>query len=294
MKRIRTAVIPAGGYGTRFLPATKSIPKEMFPIDNKPVILRVVEEVVAAGIERIIFIVSHHKQAVESFFGPNQPLEDYYAHHNKTTEVKELQRISGLADYAFVYTAPPYGNGGALRAVREFVEDEAFVVVWADELVWTPAATPSRVERCLRAFEHYGKPIISMMKIADPMIRSRYGMADIRDIAGDPTVKEIVRIVEKPLFGTEPSEYAAHSTYVLPPSIFQAFEHTKSGKDGELWLADLINTMKEKTGLFGVVMDDAVYMDCGNPKEYLLSQIQYALLTDAPYAEDIRRLIQKT
>lgn len=191
--KIKTAVIPAGGWGTRFLPATKSIPKEMFPLGNKPVILHVVEEAVASGIENIIFVVSHHKQAIESFFSSNQILEDYFLTLGKDHEVQKLRSIADMAEYSFVYTKPPYGNGGALQAARHLVPDENFVMVWSDEVIFSK--TKPRIRQCIETFEKYGQPVISAVEIKDPAKRSRYGMAELADVRGSDEVKEIVRIV---------------------------------------------------------------------------------------------------
>ena len=177
-KPVRTAVVPAGGYGTRFLPATKSIPKEMFPLWDKPVILHVVEELVASGITDIIFIVSHHKQAIESFFACNETLEDYYLKNGKEKQVDELRRIQSLARFAFVYTRPPYGNGGCLAAVEHLIGDDPFVLVWADELIVANGKTP-RVRQCLDVYEKYALPVISSVHIPEPADRSRYGMAEM-------------------------------------------------------------------------------------------------------------------
>jgi len=293
MKRVKKAVIPAGGYGTRFLPASKSIPKEMFPLGNKPIILHVVEEAVAAGIEQIIFVVSHHKQTVESFFGSNKPLEDYYIAKEKLDEVGELHHIEQMADYAFVYAHPPYGNGGALLPARPFLDDEPFVVAWADELVLTPPSAPSRIQACVDAFHEYQKPVVAMMEITDAEKRHRYGMAKYKDIQGSHLVKEIETIVEKPAMGEEPSSFAAHSAYVLTSHIFKAFDETFLGKDGELWLSDLINSMKEHTGLLGVMIEGANYLDCGNPDDYLFSQVTLAMRDNPECSKRLFDLINR-
>lgn len=275
MSSIKTAVIPAGGYGTRFLPATKSIPKEMFPLGNKPVILHVVEEVVASGIENIIFVVSHHKQSIESFFAPNEILEEYYLHKGKKKQVKVLQEIEKMANFTYVYTKPPYGNGGALLSAQHLLGDEPFVLVWSDEVILTKGKP--RVQQCIDTFEKYHQPVISAVAIENPNDRSQYGMAKMQDISGEQEIKEIVKIVEKPPMGKEPSIYAAHGAYILPPEIFASFERVKPGKGGELWLTDLINDMKKETGLLAKIIPDALYLDCGSPMHYLFSQFTYAL-----------------
>lgn len=288
-KKIRTAVIPAGGWGTRFLPSTKSIPKEMFPLGNKPVILHVVEEAVASGIKNIIFIVSHHKQSIESFFSPNPILEDYFIKLGKKEQVENLKKISEMAEFSFVYTKPPYGNGGALGAARHLLKDEPFVLVWSDEMIFSKEKP--RIKQCIDAYEKYHKPVISAVKIADPTKRCRYGMAELKDIEGDKEVKEILNIIEKPSLGNEPSAYATHGAYVLPPVFFDALDQTKPGKNGELWLTDIINTMKKETGLLAKIITNGHYLDCGDPVEYLFSQIDYAI-NYSDYSEEILQKIR--
>jgi UTP--glucose-1-phosphate uridylyltransferase len=273
IKKIKTAVIPAGGWGTRFLPSTKSVPKEMFPLGGKPIILHVVEEVIASGIKNIIFVVSHNKQSIENFFSPNPEVEDYYKKLGKMEEVKNLKKITKMANFSYVYTYPPYGNGGALAAARHLLGNEPFVFVWSDEIILSKKGP--RIKQCLDTYYKYGKPVISSIKINDPNMRSRYGMAELRDIKGDKEVKDIVRIVEKPALGTEPSDYATHGAYILPPEVFKALDETKPGKNGELWLIDIINNMKSETGLMAKIITDGHYLDCGDPVAYLYSQIDY-------------------
>ncbi|MFA5163280.1 MAG: sugar phosphate nucleotidyltransferase [Patescibacteria group bacterium] len=271
--KITTAVVPAGGWGTRFLPATKSIPKEMFPLGQKPIILHVVEELVASGIENIIFVVSHHKQSIESFFAPNEILENYFLRIKQDEKVKELRDISKLATFDFVYTHEPRGNGGALSAVRHLVGDKPFVLTWSDEIIFSK--TKPRVAQCLDAYYKYGQPVISAVKIEDPKKRQRYGMAELSDITGESEIKTIKQIVEKPALGQEPSEYAAHGAYILTPEIFTALDSTELDKNGELRLIDVINKMRIKTSLLAKIITDGHYLDCGGPVEYLLSQIDY-------------------
>jgi UTP--glucose-1-phosphate uridylyltransferase len=272
-KKIKTAVIPAGGWGTRFLPSTKSIPKEMFPLDGKPIILHVVEEAVASGIENIIFVVSHNKQSIENFFSPNPEVEDYFLKLGKIKEVENLKKISKLAHFSYVYTTPPYGNGGALASARHLLKDEPFVLVWSDEIIFSKIKP--RIKQCIEAYYKYQKPVISAVEIKDPKMRNRYGMAELKDIEGETEIKEIVKIAEKPALGTEPSKYATHGAYVLTPAIFEALDNTPVGSNGELWLSDIINTMKEKTGLLAQIISDGHYLDCGDPLSYLYSQMDY-------------------
>lgn len=288
--KIKTAVIPAGGWGTRFLPCTKSIPKEMFPLGNKPVILHVVEEAVASGIENIIFVVSHHKQSIESFFSSNDILEEYFLRLGKKTQVKNLQKITNLANYDFVYTKSPLGNGGALSAARHLIEHEPFVLVWSDEVIFSKPKP--RILQCIETFEKYQQPVISAIKIHDANKRQRYGMADLKDMKGEKEIKEILKIVEKPIPGKEPSVYAAHGAYVLVPEVFKALDKTKPGKNNELWLTDIINVMKKETGLLAKIIPDGNYLDCGDPLEYVYSQVDY-YMNYSKHADEVKARLKK-
>jgi len=285
MNKIRTAVIPVGGWGTRFLPITKSIPKEMLPLGNKPIILHVVEEIVASGIKNIIFVVSQHKQVIEGFFSRNEMLEDYFRKIGTKEQADNLKKIAGLAEFTFVYTKNQHGNSGALGAVRNLVGTEPFVLVWSDEVIFSQKMP--RIKQCLEAFDKYNKPIISAVKIDDPEKRQRYGMAELKDLEGEEEIKEIINIVEKPAAGKEPSEYATHGAYILTPEIFEALDMIPDNENREISLVDVINIMKKKTGLLAKIIPDGHYLDCGNPLEYLYSQVDYY----ANYSEYSREVI---
>lgn len=289
MAKIKTAVIPAGGWGTRFLPSTKSIPKEMFPLGTKPVILHVVEEIVNSGIENIIFVVSHHKQSIESFFSTDEALEDYYLKLGKKEEVERLRKITELAQYSFVYTKPPFGNGGALESVRHLVQDDPFLLVWSDEVIISKERP--RARQVLDTFEKYGKPVISAVKIEDKSKYSRYGMAVLKDFPGETNVKEILRIAEKSQDTENVSGYAAHGAYALTPEVFKALDRT-SPRDGELWLTDIVNNMQKETGLLAKIIEDGHYLDCGDPLSYLYSQVDY-YLNYSKNAEEVRSYLKK-
>ncbi|PIR74572.1 MAG: UTP--glucose-1-phosphate uridylyltransferase [Candidatus Magasanikbacteria bacterium CG10_big_fil_rev_8_21_14_0_10_47_10] len=289
---IKTAIIPAGGYGTRFLPASKTVPKEMFPLGSKPIIMHVVEEVVASGIENIIFVVSPEKEAIEHFFSSDETFEKFLTDKGKPGLVAEMRGITQMANFTYVYKKPPYGNGGALLAAEHLLRDDPFVLVWSDEIMLSDGEP--RVKQCIDTFEKVGSPVISAVEIVDPKERQRYGMAELDDIDGqsDPTIKKIVRIVEKPAFGTEPSSYATHGAYVLTPEIFDAFAITAPGVDGELCITDLLNTMKPVTGLHAKIIPGARYFDCGNPVSYMKSLIDYGLSVPE-YAKELSEFLEK-
>jgi len=291
MTKIKTAVIPAGGWGTRFLPITKSIPKEMFPLGGKPIILHVVEEIVASGIKNIIFVVAQQKQLIESFFSNNEMEEDYLLKIGASKEqVEYIKSITKMAEFTFVYTKNQHGNGRALNAVRNLVGSEPFVFVWSDEIIISKQKP--RIKQCLETFEKYNKPVISAVRIADPIKRQRYGMAELKDIKGEVDVKEIISIKEKPIAGTEPSEYATHGAYVLTSDIFKALDKIQIDENEELGIVDVINIMKEETGLLAKIISDGHYLDCGNPTEYLYSQLDYHIHY-SEYSSEVLNTLEK-
>lgn len=248
----------------------------MFPLGRKPVIQHVVEEAVQSGIEHIIFVVSHRKSAVQNHFSPNELLEEYLIGLGKGDEVSELRDLSKIAHFTFVHTTPPYGNASALRAVRHLIPYEAFALLWSDEVIFAPGVP--RLARCLDVYEREHLPVISTVEIHESERRQNYGMAELRERGSDPTVCDIVRIVEKPSPGEEPSPFAAHGAYVLPCEVFDALDETPARANGEYVIADVLQTLGKKMPLLAQLMPDAVYLDCGNPDEYLRSQGIYATL----------------
>jgi UTP--glucose-1-phosphate uridylyltransferase len=207
----------------------------------------------------------------------------------KEQEVERLKKITELADFSFVYTKPPYGNGGALQSVRHLVEKEPFILVWSDEVIVSKKRP--RIRQVLDVFEKYGKPTVSAVKIEDKSKRGRYGMAQMKDIPGEVETKEIVRIVEKPKMEDDISDYAAHGAYALTPEVFTALDRTPT-RNGELWLTDILNKMREDTGLLAKIISDGNYLDCGDPVSYLYSQIDY-FLNYSEYSNEILKYLDK-
>ncbi len=291
--KVKKAIIPAGGYGTRFLPATKSVPKEMFPMGDAPIIFHVVDELVRSGIKEIIIVVSHEKHSISEFFSTNEMKEKLFLSRGKRSAVKRMRDIVKMAKFSFVYTREPFGNGGCLLAAEHFVKNEPFVVVWADEMFLTDGARP-RVEQCLEVYEKYEMPVISAVRIENPEDRSRYGMARLLPFNGEGHIKLIDEIIEKPKLGTEPSVYATHGAYIMTPDFFTALRKTKNGKGGELWLADAINTLKKKHQILACEIEEGRYLDCGVPDAYFFSSIEYALSTcDGRERKDLKKQIKK-
>src|SRR6185312_1490759 len=185
-KKIRKAVIPAAGFGTRFLPQTKSIPKEMLPIVDKPVIQYVVEEAVASGIEDIIVVTGALKRAIEDHFDkPNAELLDNLVSGGKDKLIEETNRISDMANFVYVRQKGPYGNGTPILAAESVIENDPFAVLWGDEFIY---ATPPRLQQMIEVYEKYGGIVISGVRIEKKEDLKRYGSAKLGEVAGESKV----------------------------------------------------------------------------------------------------------
>ncbi len=274
MKKITKVVIPAAGFGTRFLPQTKAMPKEMLPIVDKPVIQYVVEEAVSSGINNIIIITGANKRPIEDHFdSPNEDLVKMLTDSHKLSLLKEIETISQMANFIYIRQKGPYGNAIPVLSAEPVIEDEPFAVLWGDEFIY---ARPPRLLQMIEVYEKYGGIVISGVKINKKEDLSRYGIADL-----DPVTKnvyKIKKIVEKPEIDKAPSNIATHGGYILPPDIFSAIKKIKPGKGGEIWLVDAINYLKNHgIPLYAVVISNGKYYDTGNKIEYMKTVVEMAL-----------------
>ena len=272
MQKIRKAVIPAAGMGTRFLPATKAMPKEMLPIVDKPMIQYVVEEAVASGIEDIIIVTSAGKRSLEDHFDYPYELEKYLAAAGKHEQIEEVKRIANMANFIYVRQRGPYGNASPVLTAKHIVGEEPFAVLWGDEFIH---ANPPRLKQMVDVYQEYKKSVISAVRIPNPQDVSKYGIADVETIKG--TVHRIKQIVEKPKTGEEPSNLAAHGAYILTPDIFAHLKALKPGKGGELWLVDAINSLAKVDDVYAKEIENGEYYDTGNKFDYLRANIEFAL-----------------
>ena len=273
-KRITKVVIPAAGFGTRFLPQTKAMPKEMLPIVDKPVIQYVVEEAVHSGVNNIIIVTGANKRAIEDHFDvPNEDLVKNLMAGNKEHILNNIRKISDMANFIYVRQKGPYGNGTPVLAVEPIIEDEPFAVLWGDEFIYSK---PPRLKQMIDVYERYGGVVISGVKIENKEDLRRYGIAELEHIEGN--VHKIKRIVEKPEPDEAPSNIAAHGGYILPPEVFSALKRVKPGRGGEIWLPDAINLLnKEGVPVYTVIIEHGKYYDTGNKFEYLKTVVEFAL-----------------
>ncbi len=270
-QKIRKAIIPAAGYGTRFLPATKAMPKEMLPIVDKPIIQYVVEEAVASGITDIIIVTGWNKRSIEDHFDFPYALSRYLRETGKETQAEEVTRIAQMANFIYVRQKGPYGNGTPILNARSAIGDEPFAILWGDEFIYSD---PPRLKQCIDAWETHGVPNISAVRVPKSSV-SKYGIADITPV--EKNIFKINTIVEKPKPEDAPSDLAAHGAYIMPPRLFDILAETPLGKGGELWLADAISTLAKEQDVYAVEIQNGKYYDTGNKLEYMKAVVEFGL-----------------
>lgn len=272
-RRITKAIIPAAGLGTRFLPATKSMPKELLPIVDKPVIQYVVEDAVAAGVRDIIIVTGWHKRAIEDYFDYPFELEKRLEEAGRQKELAEVRRIAEMANFVYVRQKGPYGNATPVYCCRHLIDDdEDFVVLWGDEFIY---AQPSRLTQMVKVYEEFGGAVISSVRVSKEDV-SRYGIAAVKKVRDN--VFRVQKIVEKPKPAEAPSNLAAHGAYILPGEIFPILQELKPGRGGELWLPEAIDALIQ-TGfpVYACEIKNGKYYDTGNKLEYLKANIDFAM-----------------
>jgi UTP--glucose-1-phosphate uridylyltransferase len=274
MKKITKVVIPAAGFGTRFLPQTKAMPKEMLPVIDKPVIQYVVEEAIDSKVENIIIITGSNKRAIEDHFDvPSEDLVKNLVLGKKEHLLKEIQRISNMANFIYIRQKGPYGNGTPVLTAEPAIDNEPFAVLWGDEFIYSK---PPRLAQMIEVYNKFGGIVISGVKIKNKEDLNRYGIADITHV--EKNVYKINKIVEKPEIDNAPSDIATHGGYILPPEIFSALKTVKPGRSKEIWLVDAINLLKkEGVPVYTVVIENGKYYDTGDKFEYLKTVVEFAL-----------------
>jgi len=284
--KIRKAVIPAAGYGTRFLPMTKASPKEMLPIIDKPIIQYVVEEAVASGIEDIIIVTGYNKRAIEDHFDHSIELENYLERCGKTEQLEEIRKIARMANFIYIRQKGNYGNGTPVLNAEPIIGNEPFAVLWGDEFIY---AEPPRLKQMIDVYNQYNDIVISGVKVAKEEL-SKYGIAKIKPVEGK--VYEIEEIVEKPKPEQAPSDLATHGAYILTPDIFEALRNLKPGKGGEIWLVDAINALRKNHKIYTCEIENGKYYDAGSRLTYLKANVDFALKRDE-IKEDFKKYLKE-
>jgi UTP--glucose-1-phosphate uridylyltransferase len=285
MAKIKKAVIAVAGSGTRFLPATKSMPKEMLPIVDKPIIQLVVEELVAAGIEDIIMVTKWDKKPLEDHFDKNWALEEDLAKNNKLELLEKVKSISEMANFIYVRQKGPYGNGTPVLSAASLVDDEPFVFVWGDDLVRSKV---SFTKQMVDDYEKNGNLMIGVQEVALPDV-VRYGIVKLRE-----GTTEIEDIIEKPTVENTPSQLADFGRMILNQDIIKILKETPLGKGNELWIVDAIKTYVRNGGKFmAKKVEDGEWMTTGDPLNYLKAVWAYALEKD-DIKDDLRKYIDSS
>jgi UTP--glucose-1-phosphate uridylyltransferase len=279
------AVIPAAGFGTRFLPATKSQPKEMLPIVDTPVIQYVVEEAVAAGITDILMVIGKGKRAIEEHFDRSFQLEAQLIKRGKKRELEAVNRISELADIHFVWQKEMKGLGDAIYCARHHIQDEPFVVLLGDTVI--NAGEPA-ARQLQQLYAEKEEPVVLVEEVERGLV-SRYGVIDGEQI--EKNVYLIKDFIEKPTPEEAPSNFVIAGRYLLTPDIFDYISRTKPAKDGEIQLTEAMRMMVKERAMYALLLDGK-RCDIGNKEGFIKTNIEFALKRK-DMAENLRRFIKK-
>jgi UTP--glucose-1-phosphate uridylyltransferase len=270
--RIRKAVFPAAGLGTRFLPATKAQPKEMLPLVDKPIIQYVVEEAVAAGLTQIIIVTGRGKNAIEDHFDTSYELEKLLETRGKTNLLAQVRAVSNMITVAYVRQGEALGLGHAVLMARELVGEEPFAVMLGDDII--DSAVPC-MKQMVEVFHRYEGPVIAVQQVPKSQI-SDYGVIDGTPDPSDDRVYSIRDLVEKPPAAKAPSDLAIIGRYILTPDIFDALIQTQSDEGGEIQLTNGIRVLREKRPLWAYRFE-GVRHDAGNKLGFLKATVEFAL-----------------
>jgi len=267
---VRKAVLPVAGWGTRFLPATKAMPKEMLPIIDKPIIQFIVEALAQVGIENAVFVTGKHKRAIENHFDFNPELEEHLKKAGKEKLLHEIRRVANLVNPIYVRQKEQLGLGHAVLTAEPAVGDEPFLVALGDVLI---EEEEKELRKLLELFKRLGKSIVALMEVPPEEV-SKYGVAKVKEIEKGVFVVE--DLVEKPSPEEAPSNLAIVGRYVFTPAIFDSLKRIKPGKGGEYQLTDAMRLLLEKEIIYAVKVEETVY-DTGNPLDYLKTVVSFAL-----------------
>lgn len=268
--KIKKAILPVAGFGTRFLPVTKALPKEMLPIVDKPIIQYLVEEAVAAGIEEIIFVTGRGKRAIEDHFDYSFELEQTLVEKNKLDLLEEIYKIPKLAKFVFIRQPRPLGDGDAILKARHLIGDEPCAVLFGDDIV--DFEKPC-IAQLMEVFEKYNDPIVALEKVPKEEV-CKFGV--IKPFKISDRTYEIKDIIEKPPVNEAPSDLTIVGKYIITPDVFEELANLKPGKDGEMRLADALKALTKKKAVYGYEFEGRRY-DCGSKLGFLQATVELAL-----------------
>lgn len=280
---VRKAVIPAAGMGTRFLPATKSMPKEMLPIVDKPVLQFVVEEAVASGITDILIITGRGKHAIENHFDANPELETFLVNTGRPALAEVVHRIGGESQIHYLRQKRQLGLGDAVRLARWHVGNEPFAVLLGDTIIEPPAGERPGLRQILDAYEEQGGSVVAVHAVPREWVK-RYGIVDGEASPHNPRLRRLARLVEKPDPATAPSNLAIAGRYVFTAAIFDCIDRTEPGVGGEIQLTDAMNRLAQQEAMYALTWQARRY-DIGDRLEYAKCYFDHAFRRDDIGAE---------
>ncbi|WP_088076672.1 MULTISPECIES: UTP--glucose-1-phosphate uridylyltransferase GalU [Bacillaceae] len=286
--KVRKAIIPAAGLGTRFLPATKAQPKEMLPIVDKPTIQYIVEEAIESGIEDIIIISGRGKRAIEDHFDKSYELEETLLKKQKMAMLEEVQAISNMANIHYIRQKEALGLGHAISCASHFIGNEPFAVLLGDDIVQSD--TPC-LKQLIDTFERYNSSVVGVQPVADQDV-SKYGIVAPKSTEIEPGVIHVDDLVEKPKVEEAPSNYAIMGRYVLRPEIFRILEELPPGAGNEIQLTDAIKKLNEEQIVLAYEFTGNRY-DVGDKLGFVQATVDFALQRD-DLKDDVRAYLEKT
>lgn len=271
--KVRKAIIPAAGLGTRFLPATKAQPKEMLPIVDKPALQYIIEEAIESGIEEILIITGRNKSSIENHFDKSIELELELEKSGKTELLEEVRKISDMVNIHYIRQKEPKGLGHAIHCAKSFVGNEPFAVLLGDDIVHNEKPC---LKQMIEIYDEYRTSILGVQEVADEDV-NKYGIVDGKQIKDRIfTVKDLV---EKPAIFEAPSNIAILGRYIISPTIFEILEHTKPGKGGEIQLTDGLKELAKRETLYAYAFQGRRY-DVGDKQGFLEATVEFALSRD--------------
>lgn len=282
--RVRKAIIPAAGLGTRFLPATKAQPKEMLPIVDKPTLQYIIEEAVNSGIEEILIITGRNKKSIEDHFDKSVELELELEKKGKTDLLKQVRKISDMVNIHYIRQKEPLGLGHAIYCAKSFIGNEPFAVLLGDDIVYTHKPC---LKQMIEAYDEYKTTILGVQEVPKEDV-NKYGIVKGKYI--EDKVYKVKDLIEKPNIKDAPSNVAILGRYIINPQIFEILEHTKPGKGGEIQLTDALKELSQREAMYAYNFEGIRY-DVGDKQGFLQANVEYALRREDLREEFLKYLI---
>ena len=285
--KVRKAVITAAGWGTRFLPITRSQPKEMLPLVDKPLIQYSVEEAIKSGIKQVIMVTAMGKRAIEDYFDRSFELEYFLERKGETALLKRMREISGMVDICYVRQKEQLGLGHAILTVKDIVGDEPFAVMLPDDII--DSKVPG-LKQMMEVYEEYGSGVVAVARVSDEDT-GKYGIIKPKQVG--EKVYQVMSLVEKPEPSKAPSRLGIVGRYILTPRIFDILKFTQPGKNGEIQLTDALNSLLKQEKLFACELEGMRY-DAGTPLGWLKANVDLALKREdigAEFREYLKKLL---